>query len=149
MSVFVLKSPPASLGEPVFVPHRLVEKRQVSGAVRGRHRQEVGMPEREHLRIDRIAHEIHPGASDDPFVPDLFARAAIGDHFLQRGVVPQVRVIEDHRHRLEVPPAGSATKAFHEFGQDMCVVRDHLAARFTLSPSGCRGDDAEGYRTAA
>jgi hypothetical protein len=40
------------------------------------------MPEREHLRIERIAHEIHPEASDVRIIPDLLSRIATGDHFL-------------------------------------------------------------------
>src|ERR1700676_1342385 len=103
------------------------------------------MPEGEHLRIERIAHEIHPGASDVRVIPDLFGRIAIGNHFFQRGVVPQVRVIEDHRHRLEVPPARSLAKTLHEFRQRVRALRDHAAACFGVSRAGGQSGYAESY----
>src|ERR1700704_1483547 len=103
------------------------------------------MPEREHLRIERIAHEIHPGASDVRVIPDLFARIAIGNHFLQRGVVPQVRAIEDHRHRLEVPPARSLTETLHQFRQRVRARRDYAAACFGVSRPGGQSGYTEGH----
>ena len=103
------------------------------------------MPEREHLRIERIAHEIHPGASDVRIIPDLLSRIAIGDHFLQRGVVPQVRMIEDHRHRLEVPPAWSLTETLHQFRQRVRALRDYAATCFGVSRPGGQSGYAESY----
>jgi hypothetical protein len=72
------------------------------------------MPKRKYLRIDRIAHEIQPGASNIRIVPDLFARTAIGDYFFQSSVVPEVRMIEDHRNCLEVPFARSVMDTLHK-----------------------------------
>src|SRR5260370_29479742 len=75
------------------------------------------MPEREHLRVHRIAHEVHPRTADGGVVPDLLARAAIGDHLVESGSVPEIRMVEDHRHRLEVPPTRGRPEARREVSQ--------------------------------
>src|SRR6202011_5560505 len=78
-------------------------------------------------------------------IPDLFGRTAIGNHFFQRDVVPQVWVIEDHRHRLEVPPARSLAETLHECRQRVSPRRNHAAACFGASRAGGQSGYAESY----
>jgi hypothetical protein len=64
------------------------------------------MFERPDLRIERIAHKTQPGPSDLAIVPGLPGRRPVGEHFGQCFVIPLLRVVQDHRHSLEIATAG-------------------------------------------
>jgi hypothetical protein len=54
-------------------------------------------------------------------------------------------VIEDHRHRLEIPPASSFTETLHQFKQRVRTLRDYAAACFGRSRPGGQSGYTEGY----
>lgn len=98
-------------GELILVSHRLIELRQMRGRVRRGHNEEVGVAECEHLRIERIAHQVEPGTRDIDIVERLLRRATIGEHGLQRLGVPIVGVLQDHRRGLQIARRGAFSSA--------------------------------------
>jgi hypothetical protein len=110
-------------------------------AVRGGHRKKVFMSEGEDLRIDRVAHQVEPWTCDVRVVPHLLSHTAIGDDFLERDVVPEIGMRDDHRHRLEVSPAGCLLKTRSELRKSAGTLRDEThGCRRTCRAAG------EGHR---
>jgi hypothetical protein len=52
-------------------------------------------------------------------------------------------VIEDHRHRLEVPPARSLAETLHEFRQRVSALRELATACFGVSRASGQSGYAE------
>ena len=113
----------------VLVPHRLVEQREVSRAVRGGDGKKIPVSKGEDLRVDRIAHQVEPRTRDIGVVPHLLARALVGDGLLERFVIPEIRTLENHRHGFEVASARSAAQPFRQLSKLPGARRDDLIGR--------------------
>src|SRR6516162_11084280 len=109
-----LKKRVGNRSEFVLVPHRLVEQCEVSRAVRGGDGKKILVSEGEDLPIDRVAHQIEPRTREYGVVPYLLASAAIGDDLGERFVIPEIRMLENHRDGLEVASARRATQPIHQ-----------------------------------
>jgi hypothetical protein len=64
------------------------------------------MFERPDLCIERVAHQAQPGTSNFDAVPRLLGHRPVGEHFGQCFVIPLLRVVQDHRHGLEITAPG-------------------------------------------
>ena len=91
-------------------------------------------PKEKICAFDRIAHQVEPRTRKIGIVPHLLTRAAIGDDLPECFVIPEIGMLKDHRHSLEVAAARRATQPFHQFGELVSAGRDDPLGR-----SGTRG----------
>ena len=118
------------LGEAILVPRRLIVEREKRRTMSHRHREEIRMFERPDLRIERIAHEVQPGACDVGIVPDLLGHRFVRENFRQSFVIPLLPAVQDHRHGLEIATAG--------------CLRETLLQRFEMRGTGRRQGGFDG-----
>ena len=101
------------------------------------------------LGVHRVAHHIQPGTVKVGVVPALLRAAGIVQHGVQRFGIPLVAMIQDHRHGLEVAPAGQCREMLAS-GPRACWARPAIWAR-PARRRGSRGGqrDAQGLKALA
>ena len=72
------------------------------------------MLERPYLRVECIAHHVQPGACNVGIVPCLLDRGLVRKHFGQCFVIPLLRMVQDHRYRLEIATTGRLCETLHQ-----------------------------------
>jgi hypothetical protein len=101
------------------------------------------MPERKDLGVHRIAHQVQPWARNVGVVPHLLSCAAIGDELVERFIVPEVGMREDHRNGLEVAPTGRALQTRRQLGKRAGARRDDLLVRGGMRGAGGKRSGSE------
>src|SRR5882757_1190563 len=86
----------------------LIEQGEMRRAMRGRGCQKILVSEGKDLRVDGVAHQVEPGTREIGIVSRLLARAAGGDDLLERFIIPEIGLLEDHWYRLEIASAQPA-----------------------------------------
>jgi hypothetical protein len=117
--------------------------------VRGGDGKKVLVSEGEDLPIDRVAHQVEPGTCDVGVVPHLLVRAAIGDDLLERFLIPEIRMLENHRHGLEVASARCAAQPVDQLGELPGTGRDDPLGRGGARGTSGKRSDPDRQRSKA